>query len=96
MIRQTAAASDRISVVDGVSARAFDGDWIVLDLAGGNYYGLDELGGIIWNYLADQRSLQEIATLLVPVYDALEEIILRDVVALVSELVERGLVRINA
>ena len=85
----------RVSMIEGVSARAFDGEWVILDLAGGNYYGLDELGGIIWQHLAEQQSPREIASRLALSYDVSEERLLSDVMALVGELLECGLVRIN-
>jgi hypothetical protein len=85
----------RISIMEGVSARPFDGEWVILDLAGGNYYGLDEVGGAIWRHLAEQQSPREIAARLAPNYDVSEETLLSDVIALVGELLDRGLVRIN-
>lgn len=85
----------RISMVDGVSARAFDGEWVILDLVGGNYYGLDELGGIIWQDLANQHSPREIASRLAPMYEVSEARLLSDIMALVSELLQRRLVRID-
>jgi hypothetical protein len=91
----TASPGDRISVREGVSAREFDGEWVVLDLAGGNYFGLNELGGIIWQDLSSGRSPSEIARLLGPKYDVDEATILRDVLALVDELISRGLVQIG-
>jgi len=78
-----------------VSAREFDGEWIVLDLRGGNYFGLDELGGIIWNHLSHGLSPAEIARLLAQSYEATEGWLLHDVLALVDELLDRDLVRLN-
>jgi hypothetical protein len=86
---------DRIRISGGVSARQFDGQWILLDLAGGNYFGLDEIGGTIWQNLSAGKSPAEIAGLLAPAYDVAEPILLRDVLRLVDELVRHGLVRIS-
>jgi len=91
----TASPGDRLSVCEGVSTREFDGEWVVLDLAGGNYFGLDDLGGTIWQHLSAGRSPFEIARLLGPKYDVDEATILRDVLALVNEFISRGLVQIN-
>jgi hypothetical protein len=84
-----------VGICEGVSAREFDGEWIVLDLSGGNYFGLDELGGRIWEHLRAGKSPAEIAALLAPSYDVAETTVLDDVLRLVDELVERGLVRIR-
>jgi len=86
-------ATDQIAICDGVSARDFDGEWIILDLQGGNYYGLNELGGVVWHHLHAGRCAQEIAAAVAPMYAVSEQTILIDVLALINELVERGLVR---
>jgi hypothetical protein len=83
----------RFRICSGISAREFDGEWIVLDLAGGNYFGLDEMGGAVWQNLDQGKSPQEIARLLATSYEAAEPVILEDVLAFVGELLARGLVR---
>ncbi len=94
MARQV-APTDRILVRDDVSAREFDGEWILLDLHGGNYFGLDEVGGIIWKELGAGRSVDEVAALLATTYDAPPATITADVLTLVNELIERGLVKLD-
>ena len=89
------AASNRVRICDGVTAREFDGEWIVLDLNGGNYFGLNELGGIIWQHICAGRSLGDIAALVAPDYQVSSEVVLQDVLKLVDELVERGLAQVN-
>jgi len=84
---------DHFVAADAVSAREFDGEWIVLDLQRGSYYGLDELGGIIWGQLCAGRSPADIAEVLATNYDAPKATLLGDVLVLVDELLERGLVR---
>jgi hypothetical protein len=88
--------TDRIDVCDGVSAREFDGEWIVLDLNRGNYFGLDEIGGIIWQNIVVGRSAQDIVTVLKPHYDVSESTILHDVLMLIDELRKQRLVKIRA
>jgi hypothetical protein len=84
---------DRFLVSDGVSAREFDGDWIILDLTGGNYFGLDEVGGIMWQKLVAGLSPTEIAIDLAQTYDSSEQSIQGDVLRFVDELVARGLMK---
>ncbi len=93
--RKTAVSGDRVFVPEGISAREFDGEWVVLDLLGGNYFGLDEMGGLIWQQLRAGKSVKEISDLLAENYDAPEATILEDVLRLVNELLERGLVQIR-
>lgn len=85
----------RVSLAKDVSAREFDGEWVVLDLQGGNYFGLDDIGGKVWSHLSTGRSPEEIASLLAPEYDVSEAQLLRDVRVLVDELLERNLVRLD-
>ena len=93
MTRRAVSPSDKLRICDGVTARDFDGEWIILDLSGGNYFGLNEIGGLIWQQLVAGRSISEIAAALAPDYDAEEPALLGDVVALANELLERGLMK---
>jgi len=92
---RAATATDRLGVCEGVSVREFDGEWIVLDLNGGNYFGLDQLGGAIWQELSAGKSPVEVVALLGKQYEVEEAIMLRDVLGLVDELIERRLMRIG-
>jgi Coenzyme PQQ synthesis protein D (PqqD) len=96
MNHRMTAPTDRVDVRNGVSAREFDGEWIVLDLNGGNYFGLDDIGGIIWQNILIGHSPQEIVTRLAPYYDVSEGTLLRDVLGLMDEFIEQGLVEIRA
>jgi hypothetical protein len=86
---------DHLTVCDGVTARQFDGEWVVLDLKGGNYFGLDEIGGRIWQYSSEGHTLGDVARLLAISYEAPVETILSDVLKLANELLERGLLQIE-
>ncbi len=93
--REHVAATDRLRICDGVSARDFDGSWVVLDLEKGNYFGLDRVGGVILQNLSAGKSPEEIARILAASFEVTEAASLRDVLRLVDELVDRGLVRVE-
>ena len=95
MTSRSMAPSDHVIICEGVSAREFDGEWIVLDLQGGNYFGLDDVGGHIWRAIGEGKSLSQIVASLRRNYDASEIELLKDVMLFIDELVERQLVRIN-
>jgi hypothetical protein len=78
-----------------VTAREVDGEWIILDLNGGHYFGLDALGGVIWSHLSQGRTPVEIARLVAPNYEVKEADLLGDVVVLVKDLLQRGLVELS-
>ena len=44
-----------------VFTREFDGELVVLDLAGGEYYGLNEVGAKIWQHLVEGKSVEQVA-----------------------------------
>jgi hypothetical protein len=88
--------NDRVCVGEGVSAREFDGEWVVLDLVGGNYFGLDNIAGCVWSLLASGRSPADIAAIFVDEYDVSEDRALQDVLCLTDELLKRGLVRVKS
>jgi hypothetical protein len=79
---------------EGVSSRRFDGDLVILDLQGGNYFGLDEVGSLIWEHLMEGRSGIDTASILAGRYEAATEEILDDVMRLVNELLNKGLVEL--
>jgi hypothetical protein len=93
--RRSVGPADIVCVRAGVTARDFDGEWVLLDLEGGNYFGLDEIGGHIWRDLLEGRTPKEIATRLAATYAETEAVILEDVLQLADELVERGLAKIG-
>jgi hypothetical protein len=74
-----------------VHTRAFDGELVVLDLDGGDYFGLDPLGSRLWRGLEQGSTPAEIATSLVGEYDVGYDRLLADLVTLADELVGRGL-----
>jgi hypothetical protein len=86
--------SVKIEVPEGVNVRQFDGEWIVLDLVRGNYFGLNEVAGDIFERLAGGHSAQDVAASLAVVYDSSEASIMNDVVRLIADLERLGLVRV--
>src|SRR5437879_2471429 len=83
----------RVRISGDVAAREFDREWIVLDLCGGNYYGLDELGGKVWHFLEEGMCPNEIADRLVELYAVERGVLLEDIIALADQFLERGLVQ---
>jgi hypothetical protein len=83
----------RVRPSEGLASRQIDDEWILLDLNGGNYYGLDEVGGTVWELLKQGKNPQEISDAMVERYVVSHGTLLADVVAFVNDLVDRGLVR---
>ena len=82
----------RVRVAANVFARDFDGEVVLLDLARGDYYGLDAIGARLWNGLMAGRTASEVAAQIGPEYDVEPDVIEQDLHALVDDLLARGLV----
>ena len=82
---------DRFRRSQAVHARRFDGELVVLDLEGGDYFALDEIGTALWTGLEDGKSLEDIARAISTSHDVTFERALTDLTALRDDLVARRL-----
>jgi hypothetical protein len=90
----TAVGPDEsLSPGPGVHARRFDDEVVVLDLAGGEYYALNTVGARVWEELVGGKTPAEIGAIVASEFAVEPERALSDCLALVEELIARGLVR---
>jgi hypothetical protein len=78
-------------IPSAVHARRFDAETVILDLEGGKYFGLDEVGSEVWDRLSRGESPSRIAEALVEVFDVELPVVRADVVELIQKLVAEGL-----
>lgn len=71
---------------DGVLKQHSDGATVLLSMASGHYYALDEVGSDIWELIAESTTVEAVARTLAESYDAPLEILLSDVSELLAEL----------
>ena len=71
------------------------GEAVLLDLASERYFGLDPVGTRIWTLLADDNRLQAVCDALCAEYDADPVRIQDDLIALVTQMAEAGLVKLD-
>jgi len=83
--------SDHFRIPAQVHARGFDGETVVLDLAAGKYFALDDVGSVVWQELSSGRSVDEVVAILTSKYDVDEAVAKGDVERLAGELVIAGL-----
>jgi Coenzyme PQQ synthesis protein D (PqqD) len=81
------AAKDQVSSDLG-------GEVAILDLAGGVYYGLDEVGARIWELIQEPIAVNQIQATIVEEYEADQIRVERDVLAFLQRLVDEGLVEV--
>jgi hypothetical protein len=82
------AAKDQISSNLG-------GEVAILDLDAGVYYGLDEVGARIWELVRDPRRVGEIQATIAEEYDVEPDRAKRDVLALLQQLADEGLLEVK-
>lgn len=63
-----------------------ENETLILNLVTGFYYTLDEMGGVIWEMLLDQKEPGEIAALIKKEYDAPDDVIDQDLKELLDWL----------
>lgn len=75
-----------------VLSRVLDGEAVLLDLGGGQYYGLDPVGTEVWRGLEGGATPSELVRRVVAAYDVDPDTARRDIEALLSELLARKLI----
>jgi hypothetical protein len=90
----TIGENTRVRGTRHVFAREFDGELVLLDLARGDYYGLDTIGARLWRGLMEGRTVADIATEIAPEYDVEPATLRSDLVELLRDLAEKGLVEL--
>jgi hypothetical protein len=67
---------------------------VILDLKSGVYYGLNETGNQIWQWLQQPKTESEIIALVLEEYDVTPEQGANDVKALLQEMIESEIIEI--
>lgn len=66
---------------------------ILLDLTTETYFGLNAAGSRLWTLLTTTPTIREAFTVMLEEYDVAPEELRQDMTALITELVDRGLLR---
>jgi hypothetical protein len=88
-----AGPDDLFTAVPSAHAREFDEELIVLDLKGGDYYSLNDVGSRVWQGLTTGKSCAEIARNLALSHEIAYDVALNDCLDLTNQLLEQGLLR---
>ncbi|MGC4095536.1 MAG: PqqD family protein [Nitrospira sp.] len=78
-----------------VQAASIEGETVLLDLSTGRYYTLNHLGSIIWEYCAAHKTIRDIHIDLCDRFEVAPEQALNDLVALINQLVQEGLLQLD-
>ncbi|HEV8148651.1 MAG TPA: PqqD family protein [Gemmatimonadales bacterium] len=72
------------------------GEAVLLELTRQCYYSLDEVGSRIWALLEQGHTPESIVAQLLSEYDTTEAVLRHDLQALLNQLADAGLVRVEA
>jgi hypothetical protein len=89
----TAATSFRVP--DHVLTRAAGDESVILNLDNEYYYGLDPIGSRFWELIAAGAPFGSTVTTLLDEYEVDRATLVRDLTAVVGDLLRHGLVRIE-
>lgn len=73
-----------------------DGEIVLLHLDSGTYFGLNAVGAEIWNYIREEKSLEDIQDYLLARYDVPRARCETEVRALLSSLAAQDLITIKS
>jgi len=78
-----------------VLATEFGDEVVLLNLRDGVYYGLEDVGRVIWTALRVPVTVQDICDAVVHAYDVEPDRCQRDVLAVIQDLIEHGLIQVQ-
>ena len=78
-----------------VLVQELDGEAVVLNLNSERYFGLDDVGTRIWQQLREHGRLERVCEEMQKEYDVDESTLLADVLRLVEELIDAGIVTVE-
>ena len=87
--------SDRVNIPDDVLISNLQEESVILNLDSERYYGLDSVGTRMLSVLTTSDSIGAAYNTLIQEYDVDDEVLRRDLLALVESLIEQGLVQIS-
>ncbi|MCC7040826.1 MAG: PqqD family protein [Burkholderiales bacterium] len=82
----------RITIPDTVLSTELDDEGVLLNLETGEYFGLDDVGLDFWKALAAHGEVGAARGALLARYDVAEDVLARDLDALIATLAKRKLV----
>lgn len=81
-----------ISKTEEVVLAELDGKVVMMSIANGQYYGLDEVGSIIWEMMSEPVQVKNIVARLMQEYDVTQEECEKDIMVFLEKLYEKKLI----
>ena len=84
-----------VATAEGVATADLGGEAVLFDASSGVYYGLNGVGASILELIKQPRSVQAVIEALLQEYEVTADRLRQDVVALLEDMEERGLIRVS-
>jgi hypothetical protein len=94
-MKSTVSRSSTVVAAKDQVSSDLGGEVAILDLKAGMYYGLDEVGARIWELIQEPRAVREVHNMLLSQYDVERERCERDLLSLLQQLADEGLVEVR-
>jgi len=95
MSRMPISFSDRVKIPDDVLISRLQEESVILNLDSERYFGLDDVGTRILSVLTTSESIEAAYEVLRNEYDVDGNVLREDLLALVENLVEQGIVQVS-
>jgi hypothetical protein len=94
----TPIPADAVVVWNGrvVANELNDDETVMLDVDQGRYFGVSEIGNVIWGIIAQPTSVDDLVAVLLERYEIDEQTCRREVMAFLDELSDQGLLDVEA
>ena len=76
-----------------VQSASMQGETVLLDVSTGRYYTLNRVGSVIWEHCTGHNTIGDIHAVLCRRFEVAPERVLEDLVALINQLVQEGLLQ---
>ena len=88
------SASTIIAIKEQVSSNLGE-ESVILDPSSGSYYGLNDVGSLIWTLIQEPKKVSEIREAILNEYEVTPEECDRDLVELLEDLQSSGLIEVR-
>jgi len=87
--------SNVVATHEQVSGDLLDGEVVILNLKDGVYYGLNNIGGQIWQLIQEPKTASQIRDILLEEYDVTSEQCTEELLMLLNEMEAKGLIEVK-
>ena len=95
-MKDALSLTSHLRIPEGILSHNLQGEEVILNLTTGVYFGLDQTGTRTWQLIREHQSLSKVLDALLDEYDVTEDQCAQDLLSLVVQMEEKGLVEIGA